>query len=187
MARIIWVGVLLALCVMLLPTPAWALRCGAHIIAQGEAVTDVRAQCGAPFFVDHYVGNPGVGVTVPIEPGAAVTTEAWFYNFGPQRLMVRLDFSGGVLAREQTLGYGFVGQGGTCDYNEVTTGMSVAELIGHCGMPASRGRNTLASAAGLGDRAPAWGETWSYSAAGSGMGFEVQLQRGWVTDVHIKH
>lgn len=187
MSRFWWMGVLLALLALLLPSRAWALRCGTQIVKQGDTAAQVRDECGAPFFMDYYVGPPGVGVDTPVEPGAAVTTEVWYYNFGPQQLMVRLEFSGGVLAREQTLGYGFVGQGGPCDYTTITTGMSVADLIARCGFPASRGRNPLAIAAAMGAQAPAWGETWFYPADGSSAAREVQLQDGRVVDIQVLH
>ena len=187
MKRLLWGSILLALMALLLPSRAWALRCGTHIVQQGAIASQVRNECGDPFFVDYYVGSPGVGVETPVEPGAAVTTEVWYYNFGPQRLMVRLEFSGGVLACEQTLGYGFIGKGGACDFNQITTGMSVAELIARCGLAPSRTRNPLAVAAYLGPRAPAWSETWFYPADGSRAAREVELQQGRVVDVKILH
>lgn len=168
-----------------LPQRAWALRCGGHIVKQGETVAQVHDECGAPFFKDYYVAPSGVGVDTPVEPGVAVTTEAWYYNFGPQRLMVRLEFSGGVLAREETLGYGFAGRGGPCDFIGVTTGMSVADLIARCGFPAQRARNNLAIAAYAGSRAPAWGETWFYPGDGSRAARRIQLQEGRVVDVQV--
>jgi hypothetical protein len=180
-----WSLVLVMSLAVWLPQRAWALRCGTQIVQQGETTAQVRDACGAPFFVGHYVGPPGVGVGTPVEPGAAVTTEAWYYNFGPQRLMVRLEFSGGVLGRVTTLGYGFSGRGGPCDTNVITVGMSVADLIARCGFPASRGRNPLATAAAMGAKAPAWGETWFYPADGSRAAREIRLQEGRVVDVQI--
>ena len=187
MTRVLWSGALLALLALGLPSRAWALRCGTRIVQQGDTTAQVRDACGKPFYIGYYVGSPGVGVETPVEPGAAVTTEAWYYNFGPQRLMVRLEFSGGVLAQEQTLGYGFSGRGGPCDLNVITVGMSVADLIARCGFPASRGRNPLATAAAMGARAPAWGETWFYPGDGSRAGRYVHLQAGRVVDVQIMH
>lgn len=184
MTRIVWIGLLLALSAVLLPQAAWALRCDGHLVRQGDRAAQVREDCSAPFFIDHYVAPPGVGVNTPAEPGAAVVGEAWYYNFGPQRLMVRLDFSNGVLQREQTLGYGFVGKGGPCDYHVITTGMSVADLIAKCGFPAHRRRNMLAGAYyGNPQSVPAWAETWFYPADGSTRAREVQLQNGRVEDV----
>lgn len=183
MNRLLWIGAFMVLAMALAPARAWALRCGTQVVKQGETAAQVRDACGEPFYVGRYVGSPGVGVEAAGEPAPAVTTEAWYYNFGPQQLMVRLDFSGGVLARERTLGYGFTGSGGPCDPAGVTLGMSVAALIARCGFPASRARNPLATAAGLGDAAPAWGETWTYAAEGSGAAREVELQDGWVVGV----
>lgn len=187
MSKSLWMGVLLALLAVVLPSRAWALRCGTHLVKQGDVAPQVRDECGDPFFVDTYVGHPGVGITTPVEPGAAVVTEAWYYNFGPQRLMVRLEFSGGVLVREKTLDYGFVGNGGPCDFTNVSVGMSVADLIAHCGIAPSRSRNPLAYSGYLGPQAPAWSETWIYPADGSRAAREIRLQHGRVTDVEVLH
>ena len=187
MRRSLWIGLLLALLFAVLPSRAWALRCGTRIVKQGDLAPQVRDECGDPFFVDTYVGSPGVGVETPVEPGAAVTTEAWYYNFGPQRLMVRLEFSGGVLAREQTLGYGFVGNGGPCELTGISIGMSVADLIARCGLAPSRSRNPLAYSAYQGGQAPAWDETWTYPADGSRAAREILLQEGCVTDIKVIH
>jgi len=187
MRRSLWIGLLLALLFAVLPSRAWALRCGTRIVKQGDLAPQVRDECGDPFFVDTYVGSPGVGVETPVEPGAAVTTEAWYYNFGPQRLMVRLEFSGGVLAREQTLGYGFVGNGGPCELTGISIGMSMADLIARCGLAPSRSRNPLAYSAYQGGQAPAWDETWTYPADGSRAAREILLQEGCVTDIKVIH
>lgn len=188
MGKTAWLGVVLVLLALAWPARAWALRCGTHIVKQGDLAPQVRAECGDPFYIGHYVGPPGVGVETPVQTEmAAVTREAWYYNFGPQRLMVRLDFSGGVLAHEQTLGYGFVGSGGPCDFTGISAGMSVADLIARCGLAPSRSRNPLATAAYLGAQAPAWGETWIYPADGSRAAREVYLQDGRVTDIKILH
>jgi hypothetical protein len=188
MKRIGWLLVLLVPLVVLLPQRAWALRCGTHIVKQGDLAPQVREECGDPFYIGYYVGPPGAGVETPADvPVAAVTTEAWYYNFGPQRLMVRLEFSGGVLAREQTLGYGFVGSGGPCDFNGVTIGMSVADLIARCGLAPGRSRNPLAYSAYQGAQAPAWGETWIYPADGSRAAREIRLQEGRVVDIEVLH
>jgi hypothetical protein len=188
MRRSLWIGLLLALLFAVLPSRAWALRCGTHIVKQGDLAPQVRDECGEPFYIGYYVGPPGADVATPADvPVAAVTTEAWYYNFGPQRLMVRLEFSGGVLAREQTLGYGFVGDGGPCDFTGVSVGMSVADLIARCGLAPSRSRNALAYSAYPGAPTPAWGETWIYPADGSRAARKILLQEGRITDIEVVH
>jgi hypothetical protein len=184
----LWIVLLLAVLFVLLPSKAWALRCGTHLVKQGDRAPQVRDECGEPFYIGYYVGPPGTDVTTPADvPVAAVTTQVWYYNFGPQRLMVRLEFSGGVLAREQTLGYGFVGNGGPCDFSGVTVGMSVADLIARCGLVPSRSRNPLAYSVNPGAQAPAWGETWIYPADGSRAARKIQLQEGRITDIEVVH
>jgi hypothetical protein len=53
---------------LLLPQRAWALRCGTQIVKQGETTAKVHAACGQPFYAGHYVGPPGMGVEMPVEP-----------------------------------------------------------------------------------------------------------------------
>lgn len=48
MNRIVLSGLLLVLGAVL-PRSEWALRCGGHIIKEGETTTQVRDACGAPF------------------------------------------------------------------------------------------------------------------------------------------
>lgn len=92
-----------------------------------------------------------------------------------------------MLAREETLGYGFVGRGGPSDLNVITVGTSVADLMARCGFPASLRRNPRAIAAGMGALAPDRGEVWFYPGDASRAGRYVHLQEGRVTDVKIVH
>ena len=42
MKRSLWIVLLLAVLVALLPSKAWALRCGTHIVKQGDLAPQVR-------------------------------------------------------------------------------------------------------------------------------------------------
>ena len=62
MSRSLWIGVLLALLFAVLPSRAWALRCGTHIVKQGDLAPLVLYECGDPFYIGYYAGSRGVGV-----------------------------------------------------------------------------------------------------------------------------
>jgi hypothetical protein len=95
-------------------SPAFAFRCGSKIVTEGDTRSEVAAKCGEPTDVlvqrsvfrrpviwthgrPYYVGEDYIEVPV----------ESWVYNLGPNKLMRRLRFEGGVLTEIETLGYGY--------------------------------------------------------------------------------
>ncbi len=96
-------------------SPAFAaLRCGSKIVTEGDTSAEVAAKCGEPAEVvsmrsvyrrpviwiqgrPRFIGEDFIEVPV----------EAWVYNFGPNKLMRRLRFEGGLLSKIETLGYGY--------------------------------------------------------------------------------
>lgn len=102
----------LALCV---GSPAFAaLRCGTKLVSEGDTRGEVSAKCGEPTEVvtlksvyrrpsvwsggrPYYIGEDFV----------EIACEAWIYNLGPNKLMRRLRFEGGVLTEIESLGYGY--------------------------------------------------------------------------------
>jgi hypothetical protein len=99
---------------MLASSPAFAFRCGSKIITEGASRSEVLAKCGEPADVvtqrsvfrrpmiwsrgrSYYVGEDFIEVPV----------ESWVYNLGPNKLMRRLRFEGGVVVEIETLGYGY--------------------------------------------------------------------------------
>lgn len=95
-------------------SPAYAFRCGSHLISEGDTRSEVAAKCGEPTEIERKSAVvrrliPGVGgrrysvgqvdVEIPIE--------VWVYNLGPNKLMRRLRFEDGVLVDIDTLGYGY--------------------------------------------------------------------------------
>jgi Protein of unknown function (DUF2845) len=96
--------------------PAFAsMRCGTKIIDEGDTRSEVAAKCGEPVEVvnqrsvyrrpviwtdgrPYYVGESAMEVQV----------EAWIYNFGPNKLMRRIRFEGGIVVEIETLGYGYI-------------------------------------------------------------------------------
>lgn len=157
----------------LLPHAAWALQCGTHLVKQGDEAAEVRARCGAPFFMDRYQVAARADRNSPPDNAYPVMYDAWYYNFGPSQMMVQLLFSGGELERERTLGYGFNGTPGPCNLDTIREGMSSGELYARCGAPAQRH--------GSRENLPDY-EEWFYPQSG-GRARIVHLLNGRVQDV----
>jgi hypothetical protein len=106
----------LVLCLGLLAaSPSFAaIRCGTKVVSEGATRSEVAAKCGEPTEVvsqksvfrrpviwsngrPYYIGEDFIEVQV----------EAWIYNLGPNKLMRRLRFEGGVLTEIESLGYGY--------------------------------------------------------------------------------
>jgi len=94
--------------------PAYAFRCGSHLITEGDTRSEVIAYCGEPTEIERTTailrrpiawigGRPytlGEGlVEIPVD--------VWVYNLGPSKLMRRLRFEDGKLVDIETLGYGY--------------------------------------------------------------------------------
>jgi len=110
-----------ALFLTLISDGAYAFRCGNRIVTEDMHEAEVRRACGAPTTMRH-IGRTLRNVNIPIEaqhggwtsrrfPGVdfvqeVVVTE-YVYNFGPQKLMRRLIFEGGILVSIESLGYGY--------------------------------------------------------------------------------
>ena len=97
-------------------SPAYAaLRCGTHLVSEGDTRSEVIAKCGQPAEIDQrtailrrpLVWIGGRPVTVG-ESLIEVPVEVWVYNFGPNKLMRRLRFEDGLLVDIDTLGYGYL-------------------------------------------------------------------------------
>ena len=103
--------------------PAEAFRCGSKLVKEGMHEVEVVAICGEPTSRQHLGYGirsiefrarehtaPGWIVSRPYGtygyPQEVRITE-FIYNLGPRRLMRRLVFEGGILARIETLGRGY--------------------------------------------------------------------------------
>jgi hypothetical protein len=129
----------IVLLLFLLASPsAFALRCGTRIVTEGAQDFQVRARCGEPFYADVFYATEVLGADGPVAAYRDVQYDVWYYNFGPRQLMRRFVFRDGVLAREETLGYGVDEIGADCNPGRDYRGVSVGELVAHCGEPASR-------------------------------------------------
>ena len=89
---------------------AQSLRCDGKIISGGATRAEVAAFCGEPVQVDqksaYYRPIASSTGNLP-NPVIEVQVEVWTYNFGPNRLMQRIRFEDGVVARIESLGYGY--------------------------------------------------------------------------------
>ena len=128
----------LALLALLASAPAAAMRCGNRLVTDGAQDFQVRERCGDPFWTDRYSDVVVIGRDGPLESQREVQYDVWYYNFGPRQLMRRLVFRDGLLAQEDTLGYGVDRIGEDCDPDRLLGGLSAGELVARCGEPASR-------------------------------------------------
>jgi hypothetical protein len=94
-------------------SPAFAFRCGNKLVSEGDSRSEVVAKCGEPTEVvtqssvfrrpmiwsngrPYYIGDDFIEIPV----------EIWLYNLGPNKLMRRLRFEGGIVTDIETLGHG---------------------------------------------------------------------------------
>jgi hypothetical protein len=110
---------------LLATSPAFAFRCGAKVVAEGDHYSKVLKYCGEPIGVQErliyregrtrprvFIDGPN-GLRVDREvltydrSYVEVAVEEWTYNFGPRRLMQLVRFENGFVAEVEQLGYGF--------------------------------------------------------------------------------
>lgn len=153
--------------ILLAATPAaLALRCDGKLVNVGARDFQARQACGEPYWVDRIVDTEVIGAGQPVEYVRDVPTEVWYYNFGPKRLIVRLEFRDGVLIARDTLGYGVDVIGGDCPAGTRFDGLRVGEVYARCGAPMSRRVNDGYTVHRPGPGVERWREhrreTWTY-------------------------
>jgi Protein of unknown function (DUF2845) len=168
---------LLALLAALLATaPAQALRCNGRLVDTGDHAVQVERRCGEPYWIETYSEWLVVGENRALERRIERQLEAWYYNFGPDRLLHRLLFVDGRLVRDDTLGYGVSEIGARCNYDSLDRGLSIGEVVARCGLPASQNRRyglvTLRDDSGLAREREARRDEWIYDP---GSGRRLQL------------
>src|SRR6185369_3758852 len=92
-----------------------SMRCGSKIIVEGVTRSEVAAKCGEPtevvtmrsVFRRPVIWTNGRPFFVG-EDAVEIPVESWIYNLGPNKLMRRLKFEGGILTEIETLGYGYI-------------------------------------------------------------------------------
>lgn len=114
-------GSVLAVSLLVLSDPSYALRCGHRIVKDGMREAEVRAICGEPASVRHlgfvlrsypYSQRPHSGGGVEMYWGGRsfhqeLAVTELVYNFGPRKLMRVLRFEGDRLKSVDTAGYGY--------------------------------------------------------------------------------
>ena len=128
---------LILLALLLATTPAFALRCNSRVVSTGDHALTVLDRCGEPYWIDRYSTQVVTGEFSAVERSFDVDTEAWYYNFGPNRLLHRLVFRDNRLLREDTLGYGYSKLGTDCDLDMIAVGTTNGEIVARCGQPTS--------------------------------------------------
>ncbi len=146
------IGKLTSGCLLLLVAvpSAYALRCGNRVVGTGDYDFQVRDRCGDPYYIEDHFALLATGADTPVQTIQQTVYTAWFYNFGPSRLLVRLLFRDGRLVRERTLGRGVDDIGGSCAPADLISGANSGELIANCGQPVSRNLHPLAQVRRLG-------------------------------------
>lgn len=97
-----------------LSTPAEAaMRCGTHLISEGDSAGELRRHCGEPTDVDQrtvfrapIIWRYGRPYQVP-GGDVEVRVEFWTYNFGPNKLMRRVKLEDGRVKEIETLSHGY--------------------------------------------------------------------------------
>jgi Protein of unknown function (DUF2845) len=95
------------------PTKADSMRCGNHLVVDGDPAGKLRSRCGEPASISRRtVLRPPIvwvnGRSYHVGYGAVeVPVETWEYNFGPRRLMLRVRIEDGLVVAIDTLGYGY--------------------------------------------------------------------------------
>ena len=95
-----------------------SMRCGNQLVGHGDSRSEVRAKCGEPVDVEtrtilrrpryNYNGNyNGRFLHFDENSFVEVPVEVWTYNFGPYKLMRRVQFVDGRIQEIETLGYGY--------------------------------------------------------------------------------
>ncbi|MBO9471236.1 DUF2845 domain-containing protein [Endozoicomonas sp. G2_2] len=177
----------LGLCVSGGPAVADSLRCGGALIQTGDPAAVVRNKCGAPDFVDPWIGGSGLAY------GQTLSMEEWTYNRGPSRLLQILVFRDGKLQRIRDDGYGFTVRRGAneCRPTDIARGMSKYRLLQACGEPIQKSGGFVFSRrndVGTYDYRlrrgvnPVYREKWVFNFGGNRLLREVTLENAIVVD-----
>ena len=99
-----------------MPAAADSMRCGSKLIVEEDSIDKVLYYCGEPAskYRTWIVRQPRyyIGSNEYVFPGEEdVPVDLWTYDFGPNKLMMRLRFVAGILERIESLGYGSQGGG----------------------------------------------------------------------------
>src|SRR5262249_32185563 len=109
-----------------------------------------------------------------------------FYNFGSNRLLVRLLFRDGRLIREETMGRGVDEIGDSCGPAKLISGMTSGEIVAYCGAPLSRNAQPVSQVRAFGSGAYSqvdrYLEDWVYDLGGNFL-YLLHMVNGHVASV----
>lgn len=128
-----WGALLLGVIVCLIAPSAAAMRCDGQLVDEDDWPVELQEKCGPPDYIADYpqAAVPGLGLTGIVQH--------WYYNRGPDRLLMRLVFRGDRLLTEETLGRGFIEPSRKrCSPSVLHEGMSEYELFAYCGEPLAK-------------------------------------------------
>ena len=150
--------------------PAHALRCSGRIVELGDHAYELQKRCGSPYWVERYSEWLVLGERGPLERQIEHVVEAWYYNFGPNKLLRRMVLRENRVVREDTLGYGFATLGRNCKLDALVPGMSNGEIVARCGTPAAQdtryANEIVRDRAGASRQRAIRREEWVYESAG---------------------
>lgn len=141
--------------VMILCSSAFALRCGSHLVEEGDRKVEVRIKCGDPLFTEHWESESATYITntkdelrgdlfvnreITVDQGRTDHIEEWTYNFGPTRFIQYLTFINGRLEKIEDGPKGFSGDVLSGEFRPrcgylVESGDRKIEVIIKCGDP----------------------------------------------------
>ena len=83
------------LAALLAAAPAQGLRCDGRLVGTGDHAVQVERRCGEPYWIERYSECLVVGENQALERRIERQLDAWYYHFGPDRLLHRLLFIDG--------------------------------------------------------------------------------------------
>ncbi len=181
----------LMLCLLLmLPLAVEAsstLRCASRVVIAGDWDFTLGERCGEPFHVDHWSELHSVRTGVDTAVSRLVRFEDWYFDFGPDRLLVRARLRDGQVQRFDVLGRrGRHSPLADCGAGTPLHGLSSGELVSLCGAPAQRQSLDEALLYGVSPAEtvlPLRRERWVYRGSSGSGGIVVWLDAGQVTRV----
>lgn len=119
-----------------------ALRCGTHLISEGDLALEVQQYCGKPDWIDRWYDRIIIGKDTTFEHILDNINERWVYNFGPQQFMRFLTIRNSRVVNIETGPYGFTmsDTSFTCDTSDFSLGISALEVRSRCGEPDAKSR-----------------------------------------------
>ncbi len=116
--------IMAVVCVLLVTTDAWALRCGSRLIKEEMTEAQVIELCGEPvstkylgyvlrpYILKRPAGISSISGTRRVYGGfhEELMVKELLFNFGPRKLMRRIKFEGDRLVSIESAGYGYRGK-----------------------------------------------------------------------------